>query len=73
VARLAPEVVETNDLARNLFCWVLGCAMVYLALFGLGHVLLGPVVEGDALLFAAAICAGVLYSIISRTVEEIEV
>jgi Na+/proline symporter len=73
VARLAPEVVETNDLARNLFCWVLGCAMVYLALFGLGHVILGPVVEGDALLFAAAICAGVLYSIISRTVEELEV
>ena len=40
--------------------------MVYLALFGLGHVLLGPFWEGIGLLTVSAICAGVLYSNISR-------
>src|SRR5437870_6607149 len=46
IARLAPEIVPTRDLGRNLASWILGCAMVYLALFGLGHVLLGPLWEG---------------------------
>jgi SSS family solute:Na+ symporter len=67
VARLAPEVPPTRDLGRNLASWVLGCAMVYFALFGLGCVLLGPMWKGGVLLFAAGICAGVLYSNISRT------
>jgi len=62
VARLAPEIPPTRDLSRNLLCWVLGCAMVYLALFGLGRVLLGPFWEGLVLLLISAICAGVLYS-----------
>jgi hypothetical protein len=66
VARLVPEIQPTRDLGRNLLSWVLGCFMVYMALFGLGHVLLGPFWEGIALLTAAAICAGALYSNISR-------
>jgi SSS family solute:Na+ symporter len=66
VARLAPEVPPTRDLGRNLLSWVLGCFMVYMALFGLGHVLLGPFWEGIGLLTASAICAGALYSNISR-------
>jgi Na+/proline symporter len=66
IARLAPEVPQTRDLGRNLLSWVLGCFMVYMALFGLGHVLLGPFWEGIGLLTAAAICAGALYSNISR-------
>ena len=67
VARLAPEIIATRDLGRNLVSWALGCAMVYLALFGLGRVLLGPFWLGLALLTASAICAGLLYSNISRT------
>ena len=67
VAVLAPEVPETRVLGRNLLSWVLGCFMVYMALFGLGHVLLGPFWEGIALLTASAICAGALYSNISRS------
>ena len=67
VARLAPEIPPTTDLGRNLLSWVLGCFMVYMALFGLGHVLLGPFWEGIALLTASAICAGALYSNIARS------
>jgi solute:Na+ symporter, SSS family len=66
VARLAPEVPPTRDLGRNLLSWILGCFMVYMALFGLGHVLLGPFWEGIGLLTGSAICAGALYSNISR-------
>ena len=67
IARLAPEVPPTRDLRQNLLCWVLGCAMVYLALFGLGHVLLGPFWEGVVLLLISAVCAAVLYSNIRRS------
>ena len=67
IAQLMPDIPPTRDLGRNLLCWVLGCAMVYLALFGLGHVLLGPYWEGVALLLVSAICAGVLYSNVSRS------
>jgi Na+/proline symporter len=67
IAHLAPDVPQTRDLGRNLLCWVLGCAMVYLALFGLGQVLLGPMVRGLVLLLMSAICAGALYSNLSRS------
>ncbi len=67
VASLAPEVPPTRDLGSNLLSWVLGCLMVYLALFGLGHVLIGPLWEGVGLLAISAICAGALYSNISRS------
>jgi len=67
VARLATEVPPTRDLGSNLLSWVLGCFMVYLALFGLGHVLIGPFWQGAGLLALSAICAGALYSNISRS------
>ena len=44
---IASEVPESRDLGQNLLSWVLGCFMVYMALFGLGHVLLGPFWKGD--------------------------
>jgi solute:Na+ symporter, SSS family len=40
IAVRAPEIPETNDLARNLWCWILGCVMVYSALFAAGKLLL---------------------------------
>ncbi len=67
LARLAPEVPPSRDLGQNLLSWVLGCVMVYLALFGLGHVLIGPFLEGVGLLAVSAVCAGALYSNISRS------
>jgi solute:Na+ symporter, SSS family len=67
VARLAPDILPTRDLARNLFSWVLGSAMVYLALFGSGKLLLGNFWTGVLLVFFAAICAGMLYQNILRS------
>ncbi|MFZ0582838.1 MAG: sodium:solute symporter family protein [Candidatus Acidiferrales bacterium] len=40
IAAMAPEIPQTHDLAHNLWCWILGCVMVYSALFGVGKLLL---------------------------------
>jgi Na+/proline symporter len=57
IAALAPEIAETRGLARNLWRWILGCAMVYSALFGVGKLLLQQPTAGTALLVMAAVCA----------------
>ena len=69
VARLAPEVVPTRDLGRNLLCWLLGCAMVYAALFGGGWLIIGPRGRGALFLGIAAISATALYQDLSRRNE----
>jgi SSS family solute:Na+ symporter len=57
VAALAPEVPQTRDLGRNLWCWALGCIMTYSALFGVGKLLLGHWVLGILLVAVATGCA----------------
>ena len=66
IARLAPEIPPTRDLATNLLSWVLGCAMVYLALFGTGWLLLGSSGKGIVALIAAVIFAAALYANLAR-------
>ena len=61
IADLEPSVPQNRDLGRNLFAWALGCAMVYLCLFGTGKILLHQSGTGAILLFFAAMCAGMLY------------
>jgi SSS family solute:Na+ symporter len=68
IAALAPELPETRDLGRNLLDWVLGCAMVYAALFGVGKLCFGQTHTGAVLLGLAAVCAGLLYRDISQRV-----
>ncbi len=65
IARLATDVPETRDLGRNLIAWVLGCLMIYFALFGTGKLIFQQPGAGLALLLAAAICAVLLYRDIS--------
>jgi len=66
VAALASDVPPARDLGRNLMSWLLGCAMVYLALFGIGRLLLGPAWKGIAMLIGSAVCAAALYVNLSR-------
>ena len=61
VAALTPEVNPTRDLGRNLIAWILGCGMVYLALFGMGKILFKQPGLGAVLLVGSAICAVLLY------------
>jgi Na+/proline symporter len=69
IARLAPEISTTRDLAANLRAWVMGCLMVYLALFGLGRVILGPRSVGLLFLLGSGLCAWLLSRDIARRVE----
>jgi solute:Na+ symporter, SSS family len=69
IAALAPEVVETHDLGRNLWCWVLGTVMTYCALFGVGKMLLFHYAMGSALLVVGAISAWLISRELSRIQE----
>src|SRR5271169_3759282 len=65
IARLAPDVSPTRDLGQNLLYWILGCAMVYAALFGGGWLILGPRLQGALFLGIAIACGGALYRSLS--------
>ena len=66
IASLAPEIPRVRDLGHNLVAWMLGCAMVYAALFGVGKLCFGETLTATALLGVAMVCAGLLYRDISR-------
>ncbi len=66
IAQLAVDVPQTRDLGRNLIAWVLGCLMVYFALFGTGKLLFQQPTAGGVLLLASAVCAVLLYRDISQ-------
>lgn len=68
IAVLTPELPQTRDLGRNLLAWVLGCAMVYATLFGVGKLCFGQVRTATVLLGSAVVCAGLLYRDISQRV-----
>ncbi|HXP67641.1 MAG TPA: hypothetical protein VOA88_00025, partial [Candidatus Dormibacteraeota bacterium] len=57
IAALAPEIPRTHDIGRNLWCWILGCTMVYSALFGVGKLLMHHWPLGIFLVLVATICA----------------
>jgi SSS family solute:Na+ symporter len=67
VAALAPEVPKTRELGQNLLSWILGCVMVYLALFAVGKLIVGPRLVGGIELAGASLCAYLLYLNIIRT------
>ena len=61
IPSLAPDVNHSRDIGTNLAAWALGCAMVYLCLFGTGKILLRQPAIGVVLLIGSAICATLLY------------
>jgi solute:Na+ symporter, SSS family len=66
VAAAAPDIPETHDLGRNLWCWVLGTVMTYCALFGVGKLLLMHWALGALLLIVGAIAAGLISRELAR-------
>ncbi len=65
IASQAPEIQPTRDLGRNLLSWLVGCIMVYAALFGIGKICFGRYAEGAALAGLAAVCAYFINRLIS--------
>jgi Na+/proline symporter len=70
IARLAPEIAPTRDLGRNLLLWILGCGMVYAALFGIGKLCFGDWLSGMLLICLALACGAGIYSGVSRFAAE---
>ena len=66
VAELAPEIVPTHDGWYNLMDWLLGCLMVYMALFGIGKLLLGSTAVGLVFLAVSAASGYAIYWDFSR-------
>jgi len=66
VAALAPEIPASQDGWYNLMDWLLGCLMVYMALFGIGKLLLGATGVGILFLVIAAVSGYVIYWDFSR-------
>jgi Na+/proline symporter len=62
----ASDVQPSRDIGVNLAAWALGCAMVYLCLFGTGKILLRQPGIGSVLLLASAVCAILLYRNVVR-------
>jgi SSS family solute:Na+ symporter len=46
VAKLAGDVPVTRDLGQNLLSWILGCVLIYSALFSIGKLCFGLYQEG---------------------------
>jgi len=69
VADRAPEVVPTYDLGRNFLHSIVGCAMIYCALFGIGNICLLSGRFGVLLLVSSLGCAAFLYRGLSRTLQ----
>jgi Na+/proline symporter len=73
VARLAADVPETRDLGANLVSWLLGCVMVYAALFGIGELCFGRYLSGVILCAVAIISAALLYGRIAKMAPDPDV
>jgi Na+/proline symporter len=61
IAALAPEVPASQDGWYNLLDWLLGCLMVYMALFGIGKLLLGSTEVGLLFLAISGLSAYAIY------------
>jgi SSS family solute:Na+ symporter len=66
IAALAPEITPVRDFAANTFDWVMGCALVYCAMFGIGEFVLQAWLSGLILLACATIAGWLIYWSLSK-------
>lgn len=66
IAAQAPDIAPTRDGWYNLMDWLLGCVMVYLAMFAIGDFCLGRTTRGVVFMVIAAISAYLIYWDFSR-------
>jgi SSS family solute:Na+ symporter len=66
IAIHAPEIPATHEGWYNLLDWALGCVMVYMALFGLGEIVLGSLGLGIIYMLISGIAGYGIYWDFSR-------
>lgn len=55
IAEKARDITPQKDGLFNLLNWILGCALIYLALFGVGHLIFGRWILGGLFLAMAVL------------------
>ena len=66
IAALAPEIAPVRDLRANFFDWIMGCALIYCAMFGIGELVLEEWLPGFVLLIGAGLAGYFIYWSLSR-------
>jgi Na+/proline symporter len=69
VAKLAGDVPVTRDLGRNLLSWILGCVLIYSALFSIGKLCFGFYQEGLLLAILAIASALAISRLMPKPAE----
>src|SRR3989440_1010186 len=69
VAKLAGDEPVTRDLGRNLLSWLLGCILIYAALFCIREFCFGRYRAGFVLAIVTAMCALAISRLMPRPVE----
>src|SRR5277367_4463577 len=66
IASQAPEIQPVKDIGANSIDWILGCALVYCAMFSIGELVLHEWLPGILLLIIAAASAYFIFWSLSR-------
>ena len=66
IARLCPEMAQVRDFVTNFANWVLGCVMVYSALFGIGNLVFHRFWLGSLLLGVSGVSGWIIFANLSR-------
>ncbi len=69
IAKVAGDVPVTRDLGRNLLSWILGCVLIYSALFSIGKLCFGLYTEGLLLAVLAIASALALSRLMPKPAE----
>jgi Na+/proline symporter len=69
VAKLAGSVPVTRDLGRNLMNWLLGCVLIYSALFSIGELCFGRYQAGIILAIVAVVCGLAISRLMPKPAE----
>ena len=67
IAKLAGDEPVTRDLGRNLISWIVGCVLVYSALFAIGELCFGRFAIGAALALVAIICGVIIWRLMPES------
>jgi solute:Na+ symporter, SSS family len=66
IAQLAPEIQPVRDFRANTFDWIMGCALIYCCMFGIGYLVLQAWLTGILLLVGGAVAGYLIYWSLSR-------
>jgi SSS family solute:Na+ symporter len=69
VAKVSGVEEATQDLGRNLTCWIIGCVFVYTALFSIGQFCFGRTTSGTILALVSVSCSAALYRLMPKPTE----